>query len=131
MYEARVLRGPGKCPLGFPGRFPEDLRKLVRVLFPELVLNAGQGRGSCVTQERTFQGKKADSSQPVSNSPECESVKGRALASSESLVTCCWSGNGLLLITPIVICLGKMPYSHLLKAAMVFSEIICFQGSSI
>lgn len=61
--------------------------KLGRVLFPELVLNSGWGRGSCVVQGRTFQGKKANYPQPVANSPECEGVKGQAPASSDSLVT--------------------------------------------
>lgn len=84
------------------------------------------GRGSCLAQWRTFQGKKTVLSQPVINDPECESVKGQAPASSDSLVTCYCSGNGLL-ITSIVICAGKMLFLHLLKAAMVFSEIPCFQ----
>lgn len=77
-----------------------------------------------------FRARRQDSFQPVTNSPECEGVKGRTPASSESPVTCCWSGNCLFLIIPIVICPGKM-LSHLLKAAVVFSKIICFQGNSM
>lgn len=56
--EVRVLRGPRECLLGSPGFFPEDLEKLARVLFPELVLKAGRGRGSCLAQGTTFWGKK-------------------------------------------------------------------------
>lgn len=94
------------------------------MLFPELVLNT---RGSCLAQERTCQGKKTDASHPVISSCECESVKGWAPASSDSLVTCCCSGNGLLLITSVMIYLGKM-FTHLLKAATVFSTVISFEG---
>lgn len=42
-------------------------------------------------------------------------MKGRAPASSQSLVTCCWSGNGLLLITPLVIRLGEDAVFMLIK----------------
>lgn len=87
----------------------------MRVLFPELVLKAGWSRGSCLAQGRTFQGKKTDSSQPVTNSPECEGVKGRASASSDSLVMCCCSGNGLLLITLIVS--GEMSFFTFIKSS--------------
>lgn len=130
MHEAQVLRRPRKPLLGFLRNQSEDLETRVRLLFPELVLNSGWGRDSFAAQGTTFQGKKTDSFQPVTHSPECEGVKGRVPASSDSPVTCCWSGNSLFLITPTVTCLGKM-FSHLLKEAMVFSKIMCFLGSSM
>lgn len=87
MHEAHVLRRPRKPLLGFLRRPPKELEKRVRVLFPEPVLNSGWGRDSFAAQGTTFQGKKTDSFQPVTHSPECEGVKGQVPASSESPVT--------------------------------------------
>lgn len=121
-----VLRGPRKCLLGFLGCCPEDLEKLARVLFPELVLNSGWGRAAVLP--RVHPGPE-DSLLPGRQLPECEGVKGPAPASSRPL--CPAAGQETLsLMTPALICLGKM-LPRLLKAAVVFSEIVCFQGSSM
>lgn len=67
---------------GFRGSSFEDLEKLLRVLFPDLVLNAGWDRGSSVSWEN-FPGQESRGLfSPVIDSPGCESVKARASASS-------------------------------------------------
>lgn len=116
---------PENVPWGFPGSSPEDPHTGEGAVFRAGAELAGaEAAGLSRRDLSTARGQTFLSQSLPALSAR---VRRAGLQPAGSLGTCCWSGNSRLLITPVVICPGKI--FHVYSKQPRFSQrSLAFKG---